>query len=167
MGDPVDGSHFKSIWDDGIFNMKHIRTEVIELGSTAVVMSSWGIRNQALKSLEELATHLDASFLHYYTQILDGKYFNGKESIVKGMVVLGCQADDQFKLNTFERLLTEAQNGTPTYKKLIYQEISDFAQALSQSAKSDAKEAVNNFLTAEHVNSDEYNQMKQELEKWN
>ena len=84
--------------------------------------------------------------------------------MTKGMVVLGCQADDQVKLNTFERLLTEAQNGTPTYKKLIYQEISDFAQALSQSSKSDAKgeqildillmlikisETVNNFLTAE------------------
>ena len=68
--------------------MKHIRTEVIELGSTAVVMSSWGIRNQALKSLEELATHLDASFLHYYTKILDGKYFNGKESIVKGNIII-------------------------------------------------------------------------------
>ena len=86
ISDQADGTYFKGIWDEGLFNIRHIGKEIVELASTGVESNSWDFRNQSLEALESLSKtgHLDPEFVIFYLKILEKKYFNGKEAIFRG-----------------------------------------------------------------------------------
>ena len=86
ISDQADGTYFKGIWDEGLFNIRHIGKEIVELASTGVESNSWDFRNQSLEALESLSKtgHLDPELVTFYLKILEKKYFNGKEAIFRG-----------------------------------------------------------------------------------
>ena len=86
ISDQADGTYFKGIWDEGLFNIRHIGKEIVELASNCVESNSWDFRNQSLEALESLSKtgHLDPELVTFYLKILEKKYFNGKEAVFRG-----------------------------------------------------------------------------------
>jgi len=84
--DPVDGSHFTGMWEQGYFKLRHIGQECVDLILVAIESTTWSFRGQGLKALEQLTSsgRID-SILGKMKAPLERKYFNGKESIIKGL----------------------------------------------------------------------------------
>jgi len=159
ISDKADGTYFKGIWDEGLFNIRHIGKEIVELASNGVESNSWDFRNQSLEALETLSKtgHLDPELVSFYLKILEKKYFNGKEAIFRGI----CNLVSQLKGE-------ERKTGTNTYRKLLYKEIEDLIDSFDTISKSHSKDFVSKFISAEEENlkCEELESLNSKLQKW-
>ena len=142
ISDQADGTYFKGIWDEGLFNIRHIGKEIVELASNGVESNSWDFRNQSLEALESLSKtgHLDPELVTFYLKILEKKYFNGKEAVFRGICNLASQLkSEERKSEILKILLEETKTGTNTYRKLLYKEIEDLIDSFDAASKSHSK----------------------------
>merc|ERR1739838_608987 len=153
------------IWDQGYFNLRHIGTECVDMALIAVDSTTWSFRGQGLKALEELTASgsIGGSSLKKLSPVLERKYFNGKESIIKAVANIGTHVIDiDDKLTALEMILSETENGTNIYKKAILSETLEMIQSFDAEAKSKAKTITDKFTTE----NAHYDELKNVFKSW-